>query len=85
MATYRYVRNVKPHWDQTKSFSCEDSSGKKVLVNMGEVVELDPKAAKDLSGYFVLEKIKEESAPAVVNPKAPITRATFNESLEGGE
>lgn len=85
MANYRYVKNVKPSWDQTTSFKSVDPEGNEVTAVMGEVVDLDPKAAKGLREYFVLEKIKEEVSTAVVNPKTAPKKTVFNESLEGGE
>lgn len=84
MAKYRYVRNVKPSWDQTNKFVSVAPDGSEVTVTMGEIADLDPKAAKGLSEYFVLDIIKDESAPVVVNHK-PTTTVGFNESLEGGE
>lgn len=84
MAKYRYVRNVKPHWDQTNKFVSVAPDGSKVTVTMGEIADLDPKAVKGLSEYFILDTIKDESAPVVVNPKLS-TRGSLNESLEGGE
>jgi hypothetical protein len=84
MAKYRYVRNVKPSWDRTDKFVSIASDGSEVTVTMGEIVDLDPKDAKGLSEYFVLDIIKDESAPVVVNHKSTKT-VGFNESLEGGE
>lgn len=85
MAKYRYIKNVKPSWDQTTSFKSVDPEGNEVVAVLGEIVDLDPKAARDLSEYFVLEKVKDEAAPVVVNPKKAPKKAVFNKSLEGGE
>ena len=82
MASYRYVKNVKVSWDQTNAFRTVNSAGIEVEVKMGEVVDLDTKVAKDLSEYFVLERIKEEATHVVVNPKRDVR---FNEPQERGE
>lgn len=84
MAKYRYIKNVKPSWNMTVAFTTVDVMGAEVTVKQGEVVDLDTKTAKDLSEYFILEKLVDESAPVVANPKAA-TKALFNESLKGGE
>lgn len=84
MAKYRYVRNVKPSWDRTNKFISVAPDGSEVAVTMGEIADLDPKVVKGLSEYFILDIIKDEITPVVVNPK-PIKMVGFNESLEGGE
>lgn len=84
MAKYRYIGNVKPSWNMTTRFVSVDPDGNEVTAEMGQVVDLAPKAAKELVEYFILEKIKEEATPAVENPKAA-TKQTFIHSLEGGE
>lgn len=82
MASYRYVKNVKVSWDQTVQFTTVDINGTEVAVKMGDTVDLDPKTAKDLSEYFVLEKIKEEATHAVANQKRIVR---FIDSQEVGE
>lgn len=82
MAKYRYVKNVKVSWDRTVQFKVVDINGSTVMVKMGQVVDLDPKIAKDLSEYFVLEKIKEEATHAVANQKRIVR---FDDSQEVGE